>query len=95
MPTQLNGRTIVYGRPYWSKAARAKYSTASFWNPYDESGGGISPLVALALGHCVGGLEDHRRAHVGDLLQRARRGGPRWRRRTIAAMMRSFVASRS
>src|SRR5262245_15454080 len=39
-PTQLNGRTTVYGSWYWSQAARAKYSTASFWNPYDESGGG-------------------------------------------------------
>src|SRR2546430_16736513 len=41
-PTQLNGRTIVYGRPYWSRAACAKYSTASFWKPYDERGGGTS-----------------------------------------------------
>ena len=41
MPTQLNGRTIVYGSSYWSHAAWAKYSTASFWKPYDESGGGI------------------------------------------------------
>jgi len=41
-PTQLKGRTIVYGSPYWSWAARAKYSTASFWKPYDETGGGIS-----------------------------------------------------
>ena len=41
MPTQLNGRTIVYGSWYWSQAALAKYSTASFWKPYDDSGGGI------------------------------------------------------
>src|SRR5919106_6562151 len=41
-PTQLNGRTIVYGSWYWSNAARAKYSTASFWKPYDDRGGGIS-----------------------------------------------------
>ncbi len=41
MPTQLNGRTIVYGSRYWSHAARAKYSTASFWKPYDDSGGAI------------------------------------------------------
>ena len=41
MPTQLKGRTIVYGSWYWSQAALAKYSTASFWNPYDDSGGGI------------------------------------------------------
>src|ERR1051325_7087526 len=40
MPTQLKGRRIVYGTPYWSHAARAKYSTASFWKPYDDSGGG-------------------------------------------------------
>ncbi len=33
MPTQLNGRTIVKGSWYWSQAAWAKYSTASFWNP--------------------------------------------------------------
>src|ERR1700712_3579229 len=40
MPTQLNGRTTVYGSWYWSQAAFAKYSTASFWKPYDDSGGG-------------------------------------------------------
>ena len=33
MPTQLNGRRIVYGRPYCSCAPWAKYSDASFWNP--------------------------------------------------------------
>jgi hypothetical protein len=33
MPTQLNGRTMVYGSWYCSQAARAKYSTASFWKP--------------------------------------------------------------
>ena len=53
MPTQLNGRTIVYGTPYWLWAARAKYSTASFWNPYDESGGGTSRSSPSALGQCV------------------------------------------
>src|SRR6202020_2464810 len=42
MPTQLNGLTIVYGSWYWSQAARAKYSTASFWKPYEDSGGGTS-----------------------------------------------------
>ena len=47
MPTQLNGRTIVYGSSYWSHAAWAKYSTASFWKPYDDSGGGISRSLAL------------------------------------------------
>ena len=33
IPTQLNGRTIVNGSRYWSQAAWAKYSTASFWKP--------------------------------------------------------------
>jgi hypothetical protein len=33
IPTQLNGRQIVYGSPYCSLAPRAKYSHASFWNP--------------------------------------------------------------
>ena len=35
------------------------------------------------------------RAQVGDLLQPAARGAPRSRRRTMAAMIRSLVASRS
>src|ERR1700722_20014422 len=51
MPTQLNGRTIVYGSWYWSQAARAKYSTASFWNPYEESGGGTSRSCPSYDGH--------------------------------------------
>ena len=33
MPTQLNGRTIVYGSWYCSQAPFAKYSDASFWKP--------------------------------------------------------------
>ena len=33
MPTQLNGRTIVYGSLYCSQAPLAKYSEASFWKP--------------------------------------------------------------
>ncbi len=33
IPTQLNGRAIVYGSWYWSQAAWAKYSMASFWKP--------------------------------------------------------------
>src|SRR5580700_854463 len=53
MPTQLNGRKMVKGRPYWEWAARAKYSTASFWNPYDETGGGISCSCPSVDGHDV------------------------------------------
>src|SRR5215212_8797218 len=40
MPTQLNGRTIVYGRRNCSHAPAAKYSDANFWNPYVDIGGG-------------------------------------------------------
>jgi hypothetical protein len=40
MPTQLNGRTIVYGSLYCSQPPLAKYSDASFWKPYVEIGGG-------------------------------------------------------
>ena len=61
MPTQLNGRTIVYGSWYWSQAALAKYSTASFWKPYDDSGGGISRSSPSLLGQCSVRLEHHRR----------------------------------
>ena len=43
----------MYGSPYWSYAACAKYSTASFWNPYDESGGGISRSWPSYDGHDV------------------------------------------
>src|SRR5262245_38484571 len=39
-PTQLNGRTIVYGDWYWSQETRPQYSTASFLKPYDARGGG-------------------------------------------------------
>src|SRR4051812_9380795 len=53
IPTQLNGRTIVYGSLYWSHAARAKYSTASFWNPYDDSGGGTFRSSPSTDGHWV------------------------------------------
>src|SRR6185369_3981579 len=45
MPTQLNGRRIVYGSSYCSHAPLAKYSDASFWKPYVEIGGGEDPLV--------------------------------------------------
>ncbi len=40
MPTQLKGRRIVYGSPCCSQAPLAKYSEASFWKPYVETGGG-------------------------------------------------------
>ena len=43
----MNGRTIVYGSPYCSRRALAKYSVASFWNPYVETGGGHVQLRAL------------------------------------------------
>ena len=40
-------------QPYWSHAARAKYSTASFWKPYDDSGGGTSRSSPSTHGHAV------------------------------------------
>src|SRR5258708_1842675 len=45
MPMQLNGRTIVNGRPYCSCAPCAKNSVASFWNPYVDCGGGETALL--------------------------------------------------
>src|SRR5450755_4056286 len=51
IPTQLKGRRIVKGSWYWSNAARAKYSTASFWNPYDDKGGGTSRSCPSYEGH--------------------------------------------
>jgi hypothetical protein len=53
MPTQLKGRTIVNGSWYWSHAACAKYSTASFWKPYDDSGGGTLRSSPSTEGQCV------------------------------------------
>ena len=50
MPTQLNGRTMVYGKPYCWWAAMAKYSTANFWNPYEDSGGGTLRSSPSTLG---------------------------------------------
>jgi hypothetical protein len=48
----LNGRTIVNGRPYWFVAGVA-VPTASFWNPYDDSGGGHSRSWPSYDGHSV------------------------------------------
>src|SRR5664279_4268593 len=53
MPTQLKGRRMVYGSLYWSHAARAKYSTASFWKPYDDNGGGTRRSSPSTDGHVV------------------------------------------
>src|SRR4051794_18144084 len=53
IPTQLNGRTIVNGSRYCSDTALAKYSTASFWNPYDDRGGGTSRSWPSYDGHEV------------------------------------------
>ena len=44
---------MVYGSPYWECAVRAKYSTASFWKPYDEMGGGISSTCSSVDGQEV------------------------------------------
>src|SRR6195952_4387003 len=94
IPTQLKGRTIVYGRRYWSQAARAKYSTASFWKPYDDSGGGTVRSSPSFDGQCVVDsktIDEDRYVIFCSLPSR---------RAAIAAshddaMIRSLVASRS
>src|SRR5436305_14458988 len=53
MPTQLNGRRIVYGSLYCSHAPCAKYSDASFWNPYVEIGGGDVRSAPSGVGKTV------------------------------------------
>ncbi len=60
IPTQLNGRRIVYGSPYCSQAPLAKYSEASFWKPYVEIGGGEVALGALGRREDGRRLVDHR-----------------------------------
>src|SRR5699024_5092455 len=94
IPTQLNGRTIVYGNSYWSHAARAKYSTASFWKPYDESGGGILRSCPSYDGH-----ESADSNTIDELMYVTFCSFPAPNARIAAshdaAMMRSFVASRS
>ena len=53
MPTQLNGRTIVYGSSYCSHAPLAKYSDASYWKPYVEIGGGEVSCAPSGVGKTV------------------------------------------
>src|SRR6476646_2692329 len=53
IPTQLNGRTIVYGSWYCSQAPFAKYSEASFWKPYVETGGGEVSSAHSGVGKTV------------------------------------------
>ncbi len=53
IPTQLNGRTIVYGSWYCSHAPLAKYSEASFWKPYVEIGGGEVRSAPSGVGKTV------------------------------------------
>src|SRR3954452_18604755 len=94
MPTQLNGRTIVYGRSYWSHAARAKYSTASFWNPYDDSGGGTSRSCPSYDGQLVVDSNTIDELRYVTFCSRPSRCA-RIAASQEEAMMRSFVASRS
>ena len=68
MPTQLNGREWCT-EARTGRARRAKYSTASFWKPYDEIGGGISSTCPSVEGQEVGGLEHHGGREVGHLLE--------------------------
>src|SRR5579863_916340 len=94
MPTQLKGRTIVYGSPCCWCAARAKYSTASFWNPYEDLGGGTSSSCPSVDGHLsVDSKTIEELMYVtlpSEPLRCARIAASH-----VAAMIRSFVASRS
>ena len=53
IPTQLKGRTMVYGSWYCSQAPFAKYSDASFWKPYVETGGGDVSSAPSGVGNTV------------------------------------------
>src|SRR5437867_1936241 len=53
MPTQLKGRRIVNGSWYCFYVSRAKYSLASFWNPYVENGGGLVCATDSGVGNIV------------------------------------------
>ena len=53
IPTQLNGRRIVYGSSYCSQAPFAKNSEASFWKPYVERGGGEVSWAPSGVGKTV------------------------------------------
>ena len=94
MPTQLNGRRIVYGSLYCSQAPFAKYSDASFWNPYVETGGGEVRWAPSGVGNSV--VDSNTIEHDSTTI-RSRRPA---RRASIAASkvdarIRSFSASRS
>jgi hypothetical protein len=85
---------MVYGSSCCSCAARAKYSTASFWNPYDDPGGGISSCWPSYDGH------DHAASNTIDELMNVTFCRLPSRCAAIAAshvdaMMRSLVARRS
>ena len=71
MPTQLNGRTIVYGSSYCSQAPFAKYSAASFWKPYVETGGGEVSWAPSGVGNTVADSKTIERAHDDDPLELA------------------------
>src|SRR4029078_10777250 len=94
MPTQLNGRRIVYGSSYCSHAPLAQYSDASFWKPYVEMGGGDVTWALSGVGNTVADSK------TIDELSTTMRCSPNVRCASIAASkvearMRSFSASRS
>ena len=93
IPTQLNGRTIVYGSWYCCQAPLAKYSEASFWKPYVEIGGG-DKLRTLGRREHVHRLVRHRGAHNDDPLEMTARRAA-MAASNVEARIRSFSASRS
>ena len=94
MPTQLNGRRIVNGSSYCSHAPLAKYSDASFWKPYVETGGGEVSCAPSGVGKVVADSNT-----IDELMTTMR-----WKRSprcvsiaasNVAARIRSFSARRS
>ena len=69
MPTQLKGRTIVYGSWYCSQAPRAKYSHPRFWKSVSRNRRRRGELRAFRSGKRSRALEDHRGGHDHHALQ--------------------------
>ena len=59
----------MYGSWYCSQAPWAKYSDASFWKPYVETGGGEVRSAPSGVGKDRRGLEHHRAREHHDPLQ--------------------------
>ena len=94
MPTQLKGRKIVYGSEYCSCAPRAKYSVASFWNPYVDRGGGLLSWAPSGVGKMAAASKTMLLEMTVMRCRRPRRCALIAASK-VEAMIRSFSASRS